>query len=120
MKYLVDANLPPSLSKALQQLGYDSKHTVELPLGNDSNDNVLRDIARSEERVVITKDSDFLKSQIDTGLPRKLLLVRTGNLPNYQLLTLFESRIKELDERFEAFDFIELFIHLVVLHPPRL
>ena len=92
MKFLVDAQLPRGLSEWLRQCGHDSIHTLELPLQNLSTDETLIEVSISEQRVIITKDYDFLDSFILRRKPSKLLLVTTGNISNRQLLELFQRQ----------------------------
>lgn len=62
MKFIVDAQLPLSLSKYLEKRGFDVIHTDDLPNKEFTTDNEIREISVKEERIVITKDSDFLDS----------------------------------------------------------
>ncbi len=64
MKFLLDAQLPPSLKQLFIEKGYDCIHTLGLELGNDSPDKKINEISVSEQRIVITKDSDFFDSFI--------------------------------------------------------
>ena len=59
MKFIVDAQLPPSLAKLLQEKGYDAIHTMDLPNQNDTPDEEINQLSLAQERIVITKDSDF-------------------------------------------------------------
>jgi len=87
MKFLVDAQLPKSLSSLLVTIGYDGIHTLDLPDKNLSQDNFLLLVARNEDRVIITKDFDFLESQMVRGESEKLILIKTGNIKNQELLS---------------------------------
>ena len=62
MKFLVDAQLPRRLVYRLQEAGHDAIHTLDLPLGNRSPDRVINEISKLEQRIVITKDADFVNS----------------------------------------------------------
>lgn len=75
MKYLVDAHLPRRLAIWLHQAGFDVIHTLDLPLGNRTPDTVINDLSVNEQRVVVTKDSDFVDSFVLRQEPQKLLLV---------------------------------------------
>jgi predicted nuclease of predicted toxin-antitoxin system len=57
-------------------------HTSELPLGNRTPDGEIIRFADNDNRVVATKDRDFVDSHILTGHPRAPLLVSTGNISN--------------------------------------
>ena len=91
MKFIVDAQLPKSLSELLIFRGFDSVHTLDLASGNSTSDKEIIRIAIHEERVVITKDNDFLESFLLNSQSEKLIIVRTGNISNSSLLKLFDD-----------------------------
>ena len=62
MKFLVDAHLPRRLAHRLQKLGHDARHTLDLPLANQTPDPIIEEISLHEKRIVVTKDSDFVNS----------------------------------------------------------
>ncbi len=62
MKFLVDAQLPVRLARFLQNAGHDAIHTRDLPDHNATPDAVINFISIQEQRIVITKDSDFVQS----------------------------------------------------------
>ncbi len=80
MKFLVDAHLPPGLCALMQAAGHDALHTRGLPDGNQTPDETINALSLKDERVVVSKDTDFYYSHLLHGKPWKLLLVRTGNL----------------------------------------
>lgn len=97
MKFIVDAQLPASL--AVIFAGHDLIHTKDLLLGNKTNDNEINALSVKEERVVITKDSDFYYSYIASRRPYKLILVKLGNTRINELKDYFRlnaSKILEL------------------------
>jgi predicted nuclease of predicted toxin-antitoxin system len=116
MKFLIDAQLPRRLSRLLEQAGYDAIHTLDLPLGNRTPDKIINELSVNEERVVVTKDADFVDSFLLQQEPWKLLLVSTGNISNTDLIALFLANIEKIAEGFDAFDFIELNRTDVIVH----
>ena len=92
MNFLVDAQLPARLARALAVAGHDAIHTSDLPEGNRSTDGDIARRADTENRVVVTKDRDFRDGHLLTGSPRRLLVVATGNITNNALMALFASR----------------------------
>lgn len=58
MRFLVDINLSPRLADQLGALGHDVVHAWSLGLGS-APDAVLLERVRSENRVLISADSDF-------------------------------------------------------------
>lgn len=108
MKFLVDAQLPRRLAYWLQEAGHDAIHTLDLPLGNRSPDRVIYEISEREQRIVVTKDADFVNSFTLYHKPYKLLLVSTGNIKNTELERLFSQSMQQITEAFEEHDFVEL------------
>jgi predicted nuclease of predicted toxin-antitoxin system len=94
VKFIVDAQLPKSLSEFLNEKGFDSIHTLELLQLNNTSDSAIISIAIEQKRVVITKDKDFLESFLLNSKPEKLIIVRTGNITNQLLIKLFQDNIE--------------------------
>lgn len=82
MRLLVDAQLPVRLVPMLIELGHDVVHTSELPEGNRTSDREITRIANIQDRIVVTKDRDFVDGHLLSAEPRRLLLVSTGNIRN--------------------------------------
>jgi uncharacterized protein (DUF433 family)/predicted nuclease of predicted toxin-antitoxin system len=77
---------------------------------------MINELSINEQRVVVTKDSDFVDSLVLRGQPWKLLLVSTGNIHNNELIPLFLANIDRIAEAFETFDFIEINRTNVIFH----
>ena len=107
MKFLVDAQLPVRLAIFLRSQGYDTLHTSDLAFKNSTSDGEINIISLREERVVITKDSDFFDSFMLRREPFKLLLITTGNINNLDLEILFAKNIGQLIELFQSYSLIE-------------
>lgn len=116
MKFLVDAQLPRRLALNLSAAGHNALHTLDLPQQNRTPDSDLIQLAEQEERVVITKDADFVHSHILHGRPPKLLLISTGNVTNKELDSLFAAHLETLASLFESYNFIELSRTALVVH----
>ena len=69
MKFLLDAQLPPSLKQLLTDKGYDAIHTLDLEFGYDSPDKITNGLSIDEQRILISKDSDFYDSFIIKNEP---------------------------------------------------
>ena len=108
MKFFVDANLPYRLALRLRQLGFDAIHTDDLPNKERSSDREIRQISIEQNRVVVTKDSDFLDSHLIQGIPAKLVFITTGNIVNRDLLNLVEKNFETMIESLEMYDLIEI------------
>jgi predicted nuclease of predicted toxin-antitoxin system len=72
MKFLIDAQLPHRMVGCLASAGCDAVHTVELPEGNRTTDAQVIACADQEQRVVVTKDADFVNEHLLHGRPAKL------------------------------------------------
>lgn len=116
MKFLVDAQLPQYLAKALLLEGYDTIHTSSLGAQNRTPDQVISRIADSEDRILITKDSDFVASHYLEGSPAKLLLVSTGNIANDDLWVMLHANLKAIEEAFASVAFVEINRSSLILH----
>ena len=116
MKFLVDAHLPKSLSDFLQAKGHDSIHTIDLPDANRTNDQSILSIAGLEKRIIITKDSDFLESSLLVGLPEKLVLIKTGNIRNADLIIIFDRNIEKICSLLEESSLIEINTSEIIVH----
>ena len=75
MKFLIDAQLPPSLKQLFIDKGYDCIHTLDLERGNDTPDQIINKLSVEQQRILITKDSDFVDSFIINSEPYKLIMV---------------------------------------------
>ena len=108
MKFLIDAHLPRRMVDWLADAGCDASHTLNLPLGNRTPDSDLTKIADQNERVLITKDGDFVNSHLLVGQPAKLLFVTTGNVSNRDLEQLLVPLIPRIMADFQTHSFLEL------------
>lgn len=77
MKLIIDAQMPFRLSQLLKQKGYDVIHTDDLQNKERTTDDEIRNIARKENRIVVSKDLDFLNSYYLKGEPKKLIVITT-------------------------------------------
>ncbi len=116
MKFLIDDHLPKSLSDFLQLKGHDSIHTIELPDVNRTSDLTILTIAGKENRIVITKDSDFLETFLLTGLPEKLVIIKTGNIRNAELLAIIDQNIDKICTLLSDSHLIEINSAEIIVH----
>lgn len=80
MKFLVDAQLPKAVALFLRGRGFDALHTLDLPEKNVTDDLQINRISLAEQRIVISKDSDFYDSYSAKQQPYKLLYLTMGNI----------------------------------------
>lgn len=108
MNFLVDAHLPRRLCAILTQHGHDATHTLDLPTGNTTKDSVINEVSFVEQRVVVTKDSDFFYSHVLQGRPWKLLLIKTGNIAAQDLCLLLERHLPKIERVLQTHTLIEI------------
>ena len=108
MKFVVDAHLPPGLCGLLEAAGHDAIHTSRLTAQNRTPDEILNELSFREQRVVVTKDTDFYHSHLLQGKPWKLLLVRTGNIRTRDLKALFQTHLSAIVAALEQNSLVEL------------
>ena len=116
LQFMVDAQLPISISEYLKSRGHDSKHTLELPAQNATSDQELMRIATIEQRILITKDDDFLQSYLLYKMPAKLLLIKTGNIRNKELFDIFQNGLDVMCRLFSKHSLIEVTRETIITH----
>ena len=80
MKFLIDAQLPYRLKDWIASNGHDAIHTRDLPDKNKTKDRQIIELAEQDSRIIVTKDSDYIKHYILFQKPSKLIMITTGNL----------------------------------------
>ncbi len=108
MNFLVDAQLPRRLAQLLTAAQHNTVHTLDLPRGNRTADPELCEICRGDNRVLVTKDSDFTNSFFLRREPPRLLLISTGNITNRDLEAVFRTHLSDLVHAFGSSSFVEL------------
>ena len=116
MKFLLDAQLPKKLSLFLAYKGHDSLHTLDLPNANNSKDSELNSLSMEEQRVVVSKDMDFVESLLVSNKHYKLLYINTGNISNKQLQALFANNIEYIIQSLKDNRFVEITFDTIVVH----
>ena len=116
MKFLVDAQLPRRLCAWLNDAGHDARHTLELAHGNRTSDAAIVDIALREQRIVVTKDADFVRSHLIFNRPEKLLLIATGNIGNTALEALLQNNLNALEHALIDGCFVEIGRDMLIVH----
>ncbi len=105
VRFIVDANLPPALARALMAQGYQAEHVMDVGL-RESEDDPIWDYAIQQQAVIITKDEDFPKL-LARPLPAPAVVwLRVGNCRNPVLLSWFLPLMPDILERIEMGDLL--------------
>jgi len=115
MKFLIDAQLPRRCAGWLIEAGHNALHTLDLPAGNRTTDNEIVAIAEREERIVVSKDADFVQTFLLKGKP-SLLLISTGNITNAELEILLRNNLSGIEDAFLANRFVEITREALIVH----
>ncbi|MGB4958743.1 MAG: DUF5615 family PIN-like protein [Saprospiraceae bacterium] len=95
-KWIIDTQLPPKLINIFIDLGYDAVHTKSYSEGIFLSDTAIRKLALQENRIIITKDSDFYNSHfIDAKMP-PVLYLKIGNISNKDLISLIKNNLSTI------------------------
>ena len=104
----MDAHLPRRLCTVLAQCGHDAVHTLDLAAKNETKDQIINQVSLDDQRVVISKDTDFFYSHSLQGRPWKLILVRTGNVSTRDLCVLFERNLPAIEVALRSHTLVEI------------
>lgn len=116
MKFLVDAQVPRRLAWAIRDQGHDALYTLDVPDANKTTDEQINVLSEQDQRIVITKEGDFVSSFLVSDRPYKLLLISTGNIANRDLEALFMSHSSTTVDAFEEYRFLELTQTALIIH----
>jgi predicted nuclease of predicted toxin-antitoxin system len=100
----VDNQLPAGLARWLKTRGYDACHALDLGMACSSDLDVFA-YAESAERILVSKDEDFLHLTLRSNGAR-LIWVRLGNCRTAPLPSAFERAWPNIVERMKAGDLI--------------
>jgi predicted nuclease of predicted toxin-antitoxin system len=116
MRFLVDAQLPRDLASFLKKHGHEAVHTAELPEKNRTPDEKIRRLADAEDRIVVSKDDDFVTSHLLRGTPKRVLLISTGNISNPELIQIMQDNFDSIEKALDEGVFVELTRTSLVVH----
>jgi predicted nuclease of predicted toxin-antitoxin system len=102
LRFIVDTQLPAALAVYLSGYDLDAIHTTFYPAGHLLKDREIREKAVAEDRIIITKDSDFFDYFFVKGAPPRILLLKVGNCSNRELRATVEKNLNEIIHLFAA------------------
>lgn len=98
MRFLVDAQLPPSLARWLGDHSLSAMPVRELGL-RESDDGSIWNFATAGGWTVVTKDEDFVSKCIGNPAAPAVVWIRLGNCTNSVLFAWLETFIPEIVRR---------------------
>ncbi|MGA7675427.1 MAG: DUF5615 family PIN-like protein [Rhizomicrobium sp.] len=101
MKFLLDAQLPPRLAKALARKGREAKHVYACGLLTAKDRDIWR-FAVKEGATIVTKDADFAAMRMHAPDGPPVVWLRLGNTGNDALEKALLSALPEIAVAIEA------------------
>lgn len=95
MKFLVDAQLPPALTRWLLEAGHDAAHVEDVGL-REANDEAIWAYALQGGALIVTKDEDFAVRSVQAAAPPVIVWLRVGNTTNRVLRAWIEPRLPDI------------------------
>lgn len=100
MKFLVDAQLPPTLAQFIESRGYEARAVRDVGL-READDASIWTFAEVGGWVLVTKDEDFAERVLARGAGPRIVWLRIGNCTNRVLLAwlepIFPAVLRELE-----------------------
>jgi predicted nuclease of predicted toxin-antitoxin system len=98
MKALCDVHLSYKLVTYLNRQGVESIHINQILDKWNTKDQDICRFVDANDFVLITKDVDFRDSYFLQNKPAKLIRICLGNIPNQELIKLFEAYLDVFKE----------------------
>jgi predicted nuclease of predicted toxin-antitoxin system len=96
MKLLFDHNVSPGLVLRLRDLFPLSEHVFNLGLDRAS-DFEIREYAKRQDLLIVTKDADFSDLCVLKGFPPKIVWIRRGNCTTTDLEQLLRDHYRQIE-----------------------
>jgi len=101
VKFLVDAQLPPALAKALREAGHNAEHVEDAGLRH-AKDPIIWKYALAQGRAIITKDEDFPNRLLVSASSPQIVWLRVPNCSKRELLRWLLPEIPQIVRALEA------------------
>ena len=90
MRFLVDAQLPPALSRRLAQLGHEAEHVFDRGM-DGASDSTIWTLAVEIGAAIVTKDEDFARRRAVVLSGPPIVWIRLGNTRRAELMRWFDA-----------------------------
>lgn len=101
MRFLLDAQLPPRLTKALKRAGHEAVHVYDCGLLTATDREIWRHAVK-EKAVILTRGADFAVLRLHSGRGPAVAWLRLGNLSTEALVTAVMDALPEIIVALEA------------------
>ena len=98
MRFIVDAQLPPSLADWLAMKGHDAVHVATL-MSLNASDQDIWSAAAHQKRTIITKDRDLAIWASERRAGAQVVWLRLANATTPALIEWLEPRLPEIEAR---------------------
>ncbi len=98
MRFLYDVHISYKLTKHLIDLGFEAIHVNEILNKSETKDSDLCKFADQNDYIIVSKDSDFKDSYFVKQSPKKLIKINLGNIPNQELIKIFNKNIRAIQK----------------------
>lgn len=95
MRFLLDAQPPPSFAEILRTGGHEATPVRDVGLREASDSEIWR-FARAEGMVIVSKDEDFAVRVGQVGPPPHVVWLRLGNVSKRALALRFEPLLPNI------------------------
>jgi predicted nuclease of predicted toxin-antitoxin system len=96
VRFLIDAQLPPSLALLLVGHGHTAGHVADIGLRN-ADDSRIWAYALAHQSIIITKDEDFPHRMRQSQTSPVIVWLRIGNTSRRALLEWFEPLLPQIE-----------------------
>ncbi|KJV40079.1 hypothetical protein VH88_11805 [Brevundimonas sp. KM4] len=96
MNFVVDAQLPLALTDWLRAKGHAADHVSEI-LTVNATDQAIWSLAKTEERVILTKDRDFAIWAADRRSGPQVVWLRLGNATRRALIDWLDPKWPQIE-----------------------
>ena len=101
VRFLIDAQLPPGLTRHLTARGHVAEHVNQVGLGNTSDSAIFQYAARTGATLV-TKDEDFVALAGQEATGPQVVWIRIGNISNDALWRALDPLLDEIVQSLNA------------------
>jgi predicted nuclease of predicted toxin-antitoxin system len=90
MRFLVDAQRPPALSRRLAHLGHEAEHVFDRGM-DGASDSAIWTLAIDLGAAIVTKDEDFARRRAVVPSGPSIVWIRLGNTRRAELMSWFDA-----------------------------